>query len=80
MMGLGLFFLQFCHDLVNFVIEITLIVSIHKKEGKCFRQYSVFTQPVQLFVFVWFFCLYGVKILVLFQRKGPQKEKKNGQE
>lgn len=23
-----------------------------------------------------FFCLYGVKILVLFQRKGPQKEKR----
>lgn len=39
-------------------------------------QYSVFTQPVQLFVFVSFFCSYGVKIRGnYFKEKGHEKRK-----
>lgn len=64
--------------MINFVIEITLTVSIQKKEGKCFPpQYSVFTQPVQLFVFCVIFLFVRCKNSgELFQRKGPREEKR----
>lgn len=69
----------FCNFVMMWLILLLRLLCFHKKkenEGKYFPQYSVYTQPVQLFVFVWFFCLYGVKILALFQSKGPQKEKR----
>lgn len=70
----------FCNFVMMWLILLLRLLCFHKKrkenEGKYFPQYSVYTQPVQLFVFVWFLCLHGVKILALFQSKGPQKEKR----
>ena len=70
-------FLQFCHDVINFVIEIILTVSIQKKEGKCFPPIlSIYTTCTiicfcVIFLFVW--CKNSGE---LFQRKGPREEKR----
>lgn len=69
----------FCNFVMTWLISLLRLFwpfPYKKKKVNVSPQYSVFTQPVQLFVFVSFFCSYGVKIRGnYFKEKGHEKRK-----
>lgn len=58
--------------MVNFVIEINVVR--YKKKVNVSPIFSIYTTCTSICFCV--FCSYGVKMLVLFQRNRPQKEKR----